>query len=178
MAILKNAELFFAKLDPKRPNDRFDKENPTWEVQARTRSKAQAKEWKDLHLNVKPDEDGDGIFYKVTLKKKSKKRTGEDQNPVQLVNGSLEPIDPNTLGNGSIGNIRLFQYDYEIAGRSGVASMLMAIQVTLFKEFTPKPREDDFEMTETKVIKMADNQDVDEDMVGSVKEDDLDDLSF
>ena len=51
MAILKNAELFFAKLDPKRPNDRFDKENPTWEVQARTRSKAQAKEWKDLHLS-------------------------------------------------------------------------------------------------------------------------------
>ena len=175
MAILKNVELFFAKLDPKRPNDRFNKENPTWEVQIRTRSKAQAKEWKELNINVKPDEDDNGVFYKATLKKKSKKRGGEDQNPVTLVNGSLEPIDPNTLGNGSIGNVRVYQYDYEIAGRKGIATMLMAIQVTTLKEFTPKPREDDFEMTETKVVKVADNQEVDDDMLGgNDMEDDFD----
>lgn len=165
MAILKNVELFFAKLDPARPNDRFDATNPTWEVQIRTRNKAQAKEWKDLNINVKPDEDDDGVFYKATLKKKSKKRDGEPQTPVKVVTGSLDELDPNIIGNGSVGNVRLFQYDYEIGGRKGVASMLMAVQVTELNEFRPKPREDDFEMTEMKINKIADNQVVDEESI-------------
>jgi len=171
MAILKNVELYFAKLNPKKPNDRFDKENPTWEVQIRTRSKAQAKEWKDLSINVKPDEDDAGIFYKATLKKRSKKRNGEEQNPVSLVGGDLSTIDPDKLGNGSVGNVRVYQYDYNIGGREGIATMLMAVQVTTYKEYEPKPREDDFEMTDMKVVKVADNQQIDaEDMA----EDDLD----
>ena len=175
MAILKNAELFFAKLDPSKPNGRFDPTNPTWEVQIRTRDKAQAKAWKDMNINVKPDDDDDGMFYKATLKKKSKKRNGENQNPVTLLGGDLTAIDPNTLGNGSIGNVRVYQYDYEISGRKGIASMLMAVQVTTLKEYTPKPREDDFEMTEMEVIKVADNQQVDGDQfTPGDNEDDLD----
>ena len=172
MAILKNVELYFAKLNPNKPNDRFDKENPTWEVQVRTRNKAQAKEWKDLSINVKPDEDDKSIFYKATLKKRSKKRNGEDQNPVSLVAGDLSAIDPDKLGNGSIGNVRIYQYDYNIAGREGVASMLMAVQITTYKEYEPKPREDDFEMVDMKVVKVADNQKID------VEEELEDDLSF
>ena len=171
MAILKNVELYFAKLNPAKPNDRFDKENPTWEVQVRTRDKAQAKDWKDLSINVKPDEDDQGIFYKATLKKRSKKRSGEDQNPVSLVAGDLSAIDPDKLGNGSIGNVRIYQYDYNIAGREGIASMLMAVQVTTYKEYEPKPREDDFEMVDMKVVKVADNQKID---MEEVSEDDLD----
>ena len=172
MAILKNVELFFAKLDPKRPNDRFDAQNPTWEVQIRTKDKAQAKEWKNMNINVRPDENDDGVFYKATLKKKSKKRDGSDQNPVNLINGSLEPIDPNILGNGSKANVRVYQYEYNVGGKEGVATMLMAVQVTELREYTPKPREDDFEMVETKVIKVADNQDVDDDILS--KTDDID----
>jgi len=177
MAILNNVELFFAKLDPKKPNARFDANNPTWEVQIRTRDKKQAKEWKDLNINVKPDEDDKGIFYKANLKKKTKKANGEPQNPVNLVGGNLTAIDPNTLGNGSIGNIRIYQYNYEVGGRKGVASMLMAIQVTTLKEYTPKPREDDFAMVEMEVVKVADNQVVDEDQFSSSDELE-DDLSF
>jgi hypothetical protein len=171
MAILKNVELYFAKLNPKKPNDRFDKENPTWEVQIRTRNKAQAKEWKELSINVKPDEDDAGVFYKATLKKRSKKRNGEDQNPVSLVGGDLSAIDPDKLGNGSVGNVRVYQYDYNIGGREGIATMLMAVQVTTYKEYEPKPREDDFEMTDMKVVKVADNQQIDSD---DMVDDDLD----
>jgi len=171
MAILKNVELFFAKLDPKKPNATFDTENPTWEVQIRTRDKAVAKSWKDMHLNVRPDEDDSGVYYKANLKKKSKKRDGTPQNPVNLVGGNLAAIDPSTLGNGSIGNVRIYQYEYNVAGRTGTASMLMDVQVTTLREYTPKPREDAFEMTEMEVIKVADNQQIDaEDLVG----DDLD----
>jgi len=161
MAILKDCELFFAKLNPEKPNSMFDKENPTWEVQIRTRNKAKAKQWKEMNLNVKPDEDDSGMFYKATLKKRSKKRDGAPQNPVQLVGGDLSPIDPDKLGNGSIGNVRIYQYPYNVGGRQGTASMLMAVQVTTYKEYEPKPREDDFEMVEMKIEKVADNQVID-----------------
>jgi hypothetical protein len=175
MAIIKNAELWFAKLDPKKPNDRFDAMNPTWEVQIRTRSKSEAKAWKDMNLNVRPDEDDKGVFYKATLKKKSKKRDGEPQNPVNLVGGDLSPVDPNKLGNGSIGNVRVYQYPYNVGGREGIASMLMAVQVTTLKEYEPKPREDDFEITDMEVIKVADNQQVDDDQFSAeMTEDELD----
>jgi len=163
MAILKNVELFFAKLDPNKPNARFDANNPTWEIQIRTRDKEQAKEWKKKNINVKTDDDDSGVFYKATLKKKTRKANGDPQNPVNLVAGDLSPIDPNTLGNGSIGNVRVYQYDYEVGGKKGVASMLMAVQVTTLKEYTPKPREDDFEIVEMNVVKVADNQEVDDD---------------
>jgi len=167
MAILKNVELYFAKLDPKRPNATFNTENPTWEVQIRTKDKKQAAEWKALNISVKPDEDSDGkIFYKATLKKKSKKKdksSGElvANEPVQVVSGSLEKIDPSKIGNGSIANVRLFQYEYEMAGKKGIASMLMAVQITKLNEYIPKPREDDFEMTDFEVNTVAEANGVD-----------------
>ena len=167
MAILKNVELYFAKLDPKRPNATFNTENPTWEVQIRTKDKKQAAEWKALNISVKPDEDSDGkMFYKATLKKKSKKKdksSGElvANEPVQVVSGSLEKIDPSKIGNGSIANVRLFQYEYEMAGKKGIASMLMAVQITKLNEYIPKPREDDFEMTDFEVNTVAEANGVD-----------------
>ena len=174
MAIIKNAELWFAKLNPSRPNATFNKENPTWEVQIRTRDKAQAKSWKEMNLKVTPGEDDDGVFYKANLKKKSKKRDGEPQAPVKVVSGDLEELDPNIIGNGSVANVRIFQYDYEVGGRKGVASMLMAVQVTTLNEYRPKPREDEFDMVDMKVNRIADNQEND---VDDVTFDD-DDISF
>jgi hypothetical protein len=172
MAILNNVEIFFAKLDPNKPNATFDANNPTWEVQIRTRDKKVAKEWKDLNINVKTDDDDDGVFYKANLKKKTKKANGEPQNPVKLLGGDLSDINPNTLGNGSIGNVRIYQYKYNVGGREGIASMLMAVQVTTLKEYTPKPREDDFEMTEMTVVKVADNQDLSEEVEDNKQLDD------
>ena len=51
MAILKNVELFYPRLDPKKPNSKFNKENPTWEVQIRTRDKKVKAEWVKLNLS-------------------------------------------------------------------------------------------------------------------------------
>jgi hypothetical protein len=155
--ILKNVELHWVKLDPKRPNTTFDKDGK-WEVQIRTRNKAQAKEWKDANIKVTPVEDEDGVYYRAMLKKSAKKRDGEPNAPVKVVSGSLEDIDPNKIGNGSIGNVRLFQYEYEVGPKKGIASMLMAVQITTLNEYVPKQSNDDFEMVETKVNKIADNQ--------------------
>ena len=68
------------------------------------------------------------------------------------------------IGNGSMGNIRLFQYEYGEEGK--IASMLMAIQITKLNEYIPKPAEDEFEMTETEVVRVSDlnSDDDDEDI--------------
>jgi hypothetical protein len=171
--ILKNVELHWVKLNPNRPNKTFNTDG-VWEVQIRTRDKKQAQEWKEAHLNVSTETDeNDKPYYKAMLKKQCKKKDGSDQLPVKVVNGSLEDINPDHIGNGSIANVRLFQYDYEVGvgkqKKKGIASMLMAVQVTTLNEYIPKAREDDFEMTDTVVNRIADNQ-VDPDDLG--KEDD------
>ncbi len=172
--ILSNVELYFAKLDPATPNSRFDKDNPTWEVQIRTKDKAVAKEWKDNNLRVTPDENDEGVFYRANLKKKSKKRDGSDMAPVNVVAGDLSPVNPSTIGNGSIANLSVFQYDYKVSGKEGIASMLMGVQITTLNEYTPRPKEGGFAPTEFKVNKLADNQEVDTDMIS----DEIDELDF
>jgi len=164
--ILSNVELFFAKLDPANPNSRFDKDFPTWEVQIRTKDKAVAKGWKEQNLRVTPDENDDGVFYRANLKKKSKKRDGSDMAPVNVVAGDLSAVDPATIGNGSIANLSVFQYDYNMNGKDGIASMLMGVQITTLNEYKPIPKQGGFAPTEFKVNKVADNQAVDADMVG------------
>jgi hypothetical protein len=162
MAILKNVELFYPRLDPKKPNARFNKEQPTWEVQIRTRDKKVKNEWAALNLKPKTVEDDDGkVFYSVTLRKKSKKKDGEVNQPVKVIDGGLNDINPMSIGNGSIGNVRIFQYEY--GDEKKIASMLMAVQITKLNEYIPKPSDDEFEMTETEIVRVADADGGDDD---------------
>jgi hypothetical protein len=165
MAIIRDCEIWFAKLDPKRPNAKYNKKNPTWECQIRTASKEVKKAWEAMNLSVKavvPDE-GDP-YFRVNLRKKSIKEDGEAAGPVKVVNGGLDDIDPNTIGNGSIGNIRIFQYEYpKDDGKSkGIASVLMGIQITKHIVYKAKPRDDDFDMTETETVDHGDMGDDDD----------------
>ena len=154
MAILKDCEIWFLKADPKRPNPKFNKKNPTWECQIRTSSKEVKKEWEALNLGVKavvPDEGAP--YFRVNIKKKSIKEDGTAASPVKVLNGQMEEIDPNTIGNGSRGHIRIFQYEYpKEGGGKGIASVLMGVQVTKHLVYKPKARDDDFGMTETETI--------------------------
>ena len=176
--IFSNVEIFFAKLDPAKPNATFNKENPTWEMQIRTRNKAQAKEWKDQNLRVQPKEDDDGIFYAANLKKKSMKRDGTAMAPVNVVAGDLSPVDPSTIGNGSKANLSVYQYDYKVNGSEGIASMLMGVQITELNEYTPRPKQGGFAPVAFKVNKVADNQDVDDDMLSGPNADIDDEINF
>lgn len=160
MAILQDVEIHFAKVDPKRPNAKYNKKNPTWECQIRTESREKRKEWLALGLPVKdviPDEEGMKPYYRVNLRKKSiKEKDGEPASPVDVIDGKKNPVDPNSIGNGSRGNIRIFQYEYtkdkENGGGKGTASVLMGIQLTKHVVYVPKPRDDDFGETETETV--------------------------
>ena len=154
MAILKAVELHFVKADPKHPNAKFNKKNPTWECQIRTTDKNVKNAWIEAGLAPKavvPDEGAP--YWRVNLRKKSVKEDGEAASPVNVVDGQMKPVDPNSIGNGSIGNIRIFQYEFKREdGSKGIASVLMGIQLTKHIVYVPKPRDDDFGETETEVV--------------------------
>ncbi|MDB4575366.1 hypothetical protein N9112_00220 [bacterium] len=157
--ILNNCELHFVRLDPTRPNAKYEKANPVWEIQMRTSDKDQKKAWQAAGLRVTavvPDDDSDP-YFKANLRKRSIKSDGEKALPVELVDGNLNPIDPNTIGNGSVGNLRVFQYEYnnEESG-PGVASILMAVQITKHVVYVPQPkaeREEFGAVGDTEVVK-------------------------
>ena len=126
--VLRDVELFWAKLD--KPVDPFGA-GPAWEVQIRTSDEAKANEWNSHGLNVKKIAENGKDYWKVGLKRKAKNRAGDD-NPAPEVM-SADPnvtVDPKKIGNGSKGHVRLFQYDYNVGGRSGVASQFNAIKIT------------------------------------------------
>jgi len=167
MAILKKCEIWHIRLDPKRPNSKYNKKNPTWELQIRTRDKEQKKAWEELNLPVKaviPEGDDEKPYYRVNLRKKSIKKDGEPSSPVGVKDGALRDIGPNTIGNGSIANIRVFQYQYpKEDGTQGVASVLMGIQVTKHILYEAPPRQEDFEEEETEVVGGEDDSFVEDD---------------
>ena len=154
MPILSNCEIWFLRADPKRPNAKYNPKNPTWEVQIRTTDKEVKKAWEAMGVNVKAIIPDDGpAYFKANLKKKSIKASDKTPaTPVGVVSGKGMPLDPNTVGNGSIANVRIFQYKYSQGGKEGVANVLMALQVVKHVVREARAREDDFEDCETETI--------------------------
>src|SRR5690606_31740877 len=93
------------------------------------------------------DEEGQAPYYRVNLRKKSiKQKDNKPASYVEVKNGRMEDVDPDTVGNGSIANVRIFQYEYTKKGTSsvGTATVLMGIQVIKHVIAKIKPREDEF----------------------------------
>jgi len=174
--IIENVEIHYIKLDPTRPNGRFDPENPTWEIQIRTRDPQVAQQWRELNLSVKdiiPTVANVAPYHRVNLKKKSKKRSKTNNNPdgsfimepsqpVTVVNGHLQSIDPNTIGNGSMANVRVFMREYRKDGESHASftPVLMSLQLVKHLMYTPKfDPADEFAMAETEVVPDTSNVD-------------------
>lgn len=146
MAIIRNCMIFHAKLDPKRPNAKMDPENPSWELQIRTTDTKQRDDWRaqglkpKLLIHGKGDMEGEPVLsedgkkqWRVNLKKKSIAKGGEKAVAPEVVDGNLNPIDPNTIGNGSIGNVRVYQYESKREDNPGMVSILMGVQLSYHK---------------------------------------------
>lgn len=167
MPIIKNAQVHYLRANPRRPNDKYDKQNPTWEVEIRTTDKNQKAEWAAMGLNIKAVMPDDGApYWRAKIKKRTIKADGEKADPVEVVSGKLipadqggdgrkfEPVDPDTIGNGSICNVRIFQYEYpKKEGGKGIANVLMGLQVVRHILYKPKSRDNGFEATDTEVVK-------------------------
>ena len=138
-----NVEINWAKLA--KPVNPFGTEQ--WELQIATTDKALADDWSNNYLNVKQDK-ADSSKFTVSLKRKAIKADGTSNGPVRVVDAAAQPFaDVSTIGNGSVGNVIVYQYPYETAGRKGTATSLTAVQVTELVEYTPSAG---FEAVETK----------------------------
>ena len=134
--ILKNVELKWVSLDPENPDMGFDKATPQWNLQAITRDKAQAEEWKSAGLNPKPDSDDTGLIFRLSVKKLTTQKNGQPNKPVPVVGADLMPLeDVAAIGNGSVGNVKVRTFDYDFNGRKGVGVRLDAVQVTKLIEY-------------------------------------------
>jgi len=131
--VIRSAELFWAKLD--QPVNPFNAPQPHWELQIRTRNKAEAKKWKDYGMTCSLKEDDNGSYYQVNLKRKAFTRDGVARDPVKVVDGQLMPIDGGILGNGSVGNVQIETYKYTMNGNDGIGFSLKAVQVSKLVEY-------------------------------------------
>jgi len=153
--ILKDVTVNYVRVDPARPDMNFNKERGgQWSFQIFTRKKEQAKEWREANIDVKMDEDDEGAYYKATLSKpvlKADKLTKSE--PIEVVNGDLVAIDPNSIGNGTVCNIRVYQYEYTHEGLKNIKTLPQALQVLkhIVNTWKPGPREG-FEPAVTETI--------------------------
>ena len=126
--LIKDAELNWARLG--NPVSPFG--TPQWELQVSTDSQDIANAWSANFLNVK---EKDGKFV-VSLKRKAVKADGSPMNPVRVVDSAKNPFENRTqIGNGSKGNVIVWQAPYEVQGRKGISNSLTAVQVTDFVEY-------------------------------------------
>ena len=167
MAILKNIEGSWFKLVPNKPAAAFGDSGPKWEFAATARTREQADEWKAMGISVKPAEDNGKIVWKARFQRQTYKRAKdgaepEPNVPVEVVSGQMIPLDPALIGNGSIVNIIVFQYDYEIKSKDGKGSkkgkgtMLKKVQVVKLVRYTPT-EDEDFEQAEYTEVEPEDS---------------------
>jgi len=160
MTILKNVEVRFAMLNPERPPTKL-KKTGRWSIQIFTRDKAQNKEWKDLNIKTKMQEDDIGVYYTANIAKNAIKSDGTKAEPPKVVNGNLVAIDPTSIGNGSVCNLRIFQYDYTFEGVKGIATSLQAVQMIKHIVYHRKAGEfEEFDEVDTEVIDTQDMNDL------------------
>lgn len=158
-----------------------------WEIVGRTEDSEQAKAWrKQLGAKavraIREDKDDDESpvkYWQIKLRRKQFKANGEYSDFVDVVRGdTLEDLDPSIIGNGSIGDARIYQYDYSFrqGGQQieGTASVLMGVAIKKLVKYEPADRED-FEKSEFKVVGGDTNTDLDGNPRDPYIEDDDDD---
>lgn len=149
--IIKNVEFRWAKLN--NPVEPFG--TLQWELQV-VADKSREKELSSFG-KVKATTDGK---ISVNLKKKAVKADGTPAAPVRLVNANKEAIDNRSIvGNGSTGNVMVFQRPYEVMGKSGISTMLVAVQVTKLVEYKSTGGVDFDMLSDEEVPAVAEAQD-------------------
>ena len=174
MPVVKNVQLFWVKLNPTAPT-RFqnnDTAAATWNFQFRIADKKVAEGLtKEYGFRFTPVEDDGKIVYRSSVSKYAYARGAdnhEDTNnpniPVDVIGADGRKIDPDTVGNGSIGNFSFTQ------SKSG-SRTLRALQVTKWKVFTPRTSTSDFDIVdpdEFEIVEAADTAEASEDDVDTL----------
>jgi len=179
MPVIKNAEIYWAKLDPEYPHPKYLK--PTvkeWSLEIRTSDRDISDSWEDeFHLRMKKikEEDTGKVYYRAKLQKMAIGNTEAPDAkigyPVEVVDPHLKPVDPKVIGNGSIGDIMVSFRDWTFEGKKGITADLRKVRikklVEYYREFEEFDElEEDLEIIDTihdtKAKKVVDGIDEDE----------------
>jgi|TARA_R110000851_G_scaffold18332_3_gene57720 hypothetical protein len=108
---------------------------PQYELQIETTDKTIADELKANHFNVK--ENAVNKSFTVSLKRKALRQDGSDNGKPTVFDAAALPVaDVTKIGNGSIGNVVVYQMYYKNAGREGISNSLTSIQIVDLKEYS------------------------------------------
>ena len=130
--IIKDVEFMYARLA--RPVENPFSKKQQYEMLIVV-PEARAEELKNLHLSPKPVKDRAG-FVGASVRRNVEKSDGSDNGPVRVVDVNKAPFSEiGAIGNGSKGNVILFQYPWENMGRKGISSSLTAVQVVEFERY-------------------------------------------
>ena len=134
--IIRDVQLYWAKLD--KPVDPFGTLQYELTIQAPKKREAELAQYGKV-------KDGfDKNTVAISLKKKALKADGTDAAKVIVVDSSKQPMDSKLIGNGSTGNVMVFQRPYEIKApngkvtKSGITTMLNKVQVTTLVKYERK----------------------------------------
>jgi hypothetical protein len=161
-AIVKNVQLYWAN-NLAKPSSPFGEEIYDLQVRVPMKRKAELEEFAKVR-------EIDGMAV-INVRKKAFKADGSPSKKPSVVDGSKNDIDPRTVGNGSVGNIRLRLNDYQIlhpktgkVTKEGTKVNLEGVQVTKLIVFTPTGNGDfnDFDEEETEVIEPEDDDNGDD----------------
>ena len=134
--IIRNATFNWAKLTkPVNPFGAGD----AYELQITTDDPMVALDWTNQDLNVKTKEVDNNVTYYVNLKRyHASPKTGKVHGAPIVVGKEKEKVDGSIVGNGSKGNVKVYQYPYSVGGKSGVSTQMVAVQVTDLVEYNPE----------------------------------------
>jgi hypothetical protein len=153
MAILKNIEIHWPQLD--KPESKYNPQNPRWTMQCRTYDKALSKQVKAMGVKVEAEELPDGTeYWRFSLGKNTvSKTTGNKNPPVEVLDGNLQPIPSKSIGNGSIANVRVLEWEDKNKAGVSAGAILMAVQITKLIPYVAKGIDkESFEVTETEIV--------------------------
>ena len=118
------------------PNTKFE---PTWQIDVGNLDADNKAIAEKDGLNIKTDEiKGD---Y-VTVKRKVKRKDGNDNTPPVIVDGQKRPM-MDLIGNGSKVNVLYNTYEWKYAGKEGVSADLKKVQVVTL---IPYEEREDFDV--------------------------------
>jgi hypothetical protein len=130
-SVIRNVNFYYAKLD--KPVSPFGTE--IYDLQVRF-PKERVQEM-SAYGKVREVEDGN---FAINITRKAKNAKGQ-KTPVRIVDTEKNPIK-DLIGNGSEGNIIVYQYDWNVSGRTGTKTILIAIQVTNLIKYVPQTEVD------------------------------------
>ena len=177
MAVIKNVVINWLNADPKRPQQYKGQGRRRWQVTMLTDNKAEATRWKSEYgFRVTPVESEGKLQYQARLSRKAYAAlegsdgmaddlTKPQERPVSVIGADGSSIDPNTVGNGSVGDV---SFNVFTRPDGEVFRTLKAIMIRRWVQRKPFEDEDAFDLDGKLEV-------ITEDSKGS-KEDDDDNL--